>query len=125
MGAGLGESARAALMTRGYAEMQRLAAHLHADPDTLSGLSGFGDLTLTCTSKQSRNYRLGLAMGAGTAFDAGTTVEGAATARAVHALAQKAELDMPITAVVAALLDEQIDVARAMKTLLTRPLKEE
>ena len=108
IGAGLGESARAALMTRGYAEMQRLAAHLKAEPTTLAGLSGFGDLTLTCTSEQSRNYRLGQSLGQGTPFDPTTTVEGAATARAV-----------------AGLLDNQLDVAGAMKSLLTRPLKEE
>ncbi len=125
IGAGLGESARAALMTRGYAEMQRLAAHLKAEPTTLAGLSGFGDLTLTCTSEQSRNYRLGQSLGAGRAFDAGTTVEGAATARAVDALALDAALDMPITRAVAGLLDKELNVASAMKTLLTRPLKEE
>jgi glycerol-3-phosphate dehydrogenase (NAD(P)+) len=125
MGAGLGESARAALMTRGYAEMQRLAAHLNAEPTTLAGLSGFGDLTLTCTSEQSRNYRLGQSLGAGRAFDADTTVEGAATARAVDALARDAGLDMPITRAVAGLLDQELDVATAMKSLLTRPLKEE
>ena len=125
MGAGLGESARAALMTRGYAEMQRLAKDMNADATTLSGLSGFGDLTLTCTSAQSRNYRLGLSLGAGTDFDAGTTVEGAATARAVHTLAQHRGLDLPITAAVAALLDGAVDVSEAMKTLLNRPLKEE
>lgn len=125
MGAGLGESARAALMTRGYAEMQRLAAHLNADPATLSGLSGFGDLTLTCTSEQSRNYRLGLSIGKGATFDPGITVEGAATARAVHKLAQENNLDMPITAAVAGLLDGRLDVTTAMKSLLARPLKEE
>lgn len=125
MGAGLGESARAALMTRGYAEMQRLAAHLDADPRTLSGLSGFGDLTLTCTSSGSRNYRLGLSLGEGSAFDPSITVEGAATARAVDELARKSGLDMPITAAVAGLLDNRLDVATAMQTLLTRPLKEE
>ena len=125
MGAGLGESARAALMTRGFAEMQRLAAWRGAEPDTLAGLSGFGDLTLTCTSEQSRNYRLGQSIGCGTAFDASTTVEGAATARAVHDIAQDADLDMPITLTVAALLDEKLDVQSAMEKLLTRPLKEE
>lgn len=125
MGRGLGESARAALMTRGYAEMQRLAAHHHADPTTLSGLSGFGDLALTCASRQSRNYRLGLSLGEGTVFDPTTTVEGAATAQAVHALATQNALDMPITAAVAGLLDNRLDVDSAMNTLLTRPLKEE
>jgi glycerol-3-phosphate dehydrogenase (NAD(P)+) len=125
MGAGLGESARAALMTRGYAEMQRLAAHLNADPKTLSGLSGFGDLTLTCTSPGSRNYRLGLSLGEGTAFDPDITVEGATTAKAINTLAEKSGLDMPITAAVAGLLDNRLDVATAMQSLLNRPLKEE
>jgi glycerol-3-phosphate dehydrogenase (NAD(P)+) len=125
MGAGLGESARAALMTRGFAEMQRLAAHLNADPQTLSGLSGFGDLTLTCTSEQSRNYCLGLSLGQGTRFNPNTTVEGAATAKAVHLLAQESALDLPITAAVAGLLENRLDVATAMRDLLARPLKEE
>ena len=125
MGAGMGESARAALMTRGYAEMQRMAAHLGADPDTLAGLSGFGDLTLTCTSEGSRNYRLGLSLGRGEAFDAGTTVEGAATALAVARVATEADLDMPITMAVAGLLDKTLDVKEAVHSLLNRPLKEE
>lgn len=125
IGAGLGESARAALITRGYAEMQRLASHLNADPATLSGLSGFGDLTLTCTSEQSRNYRLGLSLGKGIAFDPSTTVEGVATAHAVHAVAEKSGLDMPITAAVAGLLNNRLNVSDAMQSLLARPLKEE
>lgn len=125
MGAGMGESARAALMTRGYAEMQRMAAYRGADPDTLAGLAGFGDLTLTCTSEGSRNYRLGLSLGRGEAFDAGTTVEGAATARAVAHVAAEAGLDMPITMAVAGLLDKTLDVREAVQSLLTRPLKEE
>ena len=125
IGAGLGESARAALMTRGFAEMQRLAAHFHANPETLSGLSGFGDLTLTCTSTQSRNYRLGFALGTGQPFDTTTTVEGAATAQAINRLAQDHGLDLPITAAVAGLVENRLDVPSAMKALLTRPLKEE
>ncbi|SEP05248.1 glycerol-3-phosphate dehydrogenase (NAD(P)+) [Salinihabitans flavidus] len=125
IGAGLGESARAALMTRGYAEMNRMAAALGAQPDTLSGLSGFGDLTLTCTSEQSRNYRLGLSLGRGEEFDTSITVEGAATARATAARAAELKTDMPITAVVVALLDRRIGVSEALDTLLSRPLKEE
>lgn len=125
MGAGMGESARAALMTRGYAEMKRMAEYRGADPDTLAGLSGFGDLTLTCTSEGSRNYRLGLSLGRGEAFDAGTTVEGAATARAVAKVAVDAKLDMPITMAVAGLLDKSLDVKTAVHSLLNRPLKEE
>lgn len=125
MGAGLGESARAALLTRGFSEMQRLARHLDARPDTLAGLSGFGDLVLTCTSAQSRNYRLGHSIGEGRPFDKTITVEGAATARAVHALAIQSRLDLPITAVVAGLIENRQDVSSAMASLLARPLKEE
>lgn len=125
MGAGLGESARAALLTRGFAEMKRLAQRLDARPDTLAGLSGFGDLVLTCTSAQSRNYRLGQSIGEGRPFDQTVTVEGAATARAVHSLARQSGLDLPITAVVAALIENRQDVSSAMATLLARPLKEE
>ena len=125
IGAGLGESARAALMTRGFAEMQRFAANRSADPATLAGLSGFGDLTLTCTSTLSRNYRLGLAFGQGKVMDQSVTVEGAATAQAVSALAQTETLDMPITTAVAGLIEGSLDVKSAMHALLNRPLKEE
>lgn len=124
-GARLGESARAALITRGFPEMQRLALALGARPETLSGLSGFGDLVLTCTSEQSRNYRYGMALGRGTVFDASTTVEGAATARAVKRLAGKLGLDMPICTVVADLTTGETDVPTALNALLSRPLKEE
>ncbi|ATG45263.1 glycerol-3-phosphate dehydrogenase GpsA [Phaeobacter piscinae] len=125
IGAGLGDSARAALMTRGYAEMQRMALASGAQADTLAGLSGFGDLTLTCSSELSRNYRLGLAIGRNETFDPNITVEGAATARAVHAEAQARNLDMPITAIVVALLDQRLTIADATAQLLARPLKEE
>ncbi|WP_300033091.1 NAD(P)H-dependent glycerol-3-phosphate dehydrogenase [uncultured Roseobacter sp.] len=125
MGAGLGESARAALMTRGNAEMARLAERRGADPATLSGLSGFGDLVLTCTSEQSRNYRYGLAIGASRSFDQNTTVEGAATALAMHSVAQENDLDLPITSAVAGLVENRLDVAEAMSRLLSRTLKEE
>ena len=125
IGAGLGESARAALMTRGFAEMQRLAARLGADPDTLQGLAGFGDLVLTATSPQSRNYAFGLSLGRATAFDPDVTVEGIATARAVSALGRRLGIDLPVTDAVAALCDGRITMVEAMSTLLTRPLKEE
>lgn len=125
IGAGLGESARAALMTRGFPEMQRLAESLGADPETLAGLSGFGDLVLTCTSEQSRNYRYGFALGRGVAFEGDTTVEGVATARAVRQLARDLDIDLPICTVVSDLTTGQTDVMAALNTLLSRPLKEE
>lgn len=125
MGAGLGDSARAALMTRGFAEMLRVAAALGAETDTLMGLSGLGDLTLTCTSDQSRNYRLGLALGAGTEFDRALTVEGAATARALRKLVADLCIDVPVCMAVADLVDHKVDINGAIDRLLARPLKEE
>ena len=125
MGAGLGESARAALVTRGYAEMLRLAVVLGARPETLAGLSGLGDLVLTCTSLQSRNLRFGIALGGGPVFEPGQTVEGAATARAVTELASRRGVDMPISAMVAALVAGKIPLEQAVQSLLSRPLKQE
>jgi len=125
MGAKLGDSARAALMTRGYAEMKRMAEALGAHHETLSGLSGFGDLVLTCTSDQSRNYRFGISLGRSEPFDPTITVEGAATAKAASALATKHNIDMPITKAVAALSTGDVSVQDVLKALLSRPLKEE
>lgn len=124
-GAGRGDSARAAIITRGFAEMTRLAAHLGARPETLTGLSGLGDLVLTCTSAQSRNFRFGAARGAGQDFDTATTVEGAATARAVAALARRHRLELPIATMVARVADGSVSVDNAIDALMTRPLKEE
>lgn len=125
IGAKLGDSARAALMTRGSNEIRQLAMKFGADPQTLAGLSGFGDLALTCTSEQSRNYRFGLAIGRGEDFDANITVEGASTAKAVRRLATELKLDLPICQTVAALCLQEISVRDALQTLLSRPLKEE
>ena len=125
MGAALGESARAALVTRGYAEMVRLAAALGARSETLSGLAGLGDLTLTCTSLQSRNLRFGMALGGGPAFEPGQTVEGVATARAVTELAAILGIDVPISNMVAALVAGKIPLELAIQSLLSRPLKPE
>ncbi len=125
IGAGLGDSARAALMTRGYAEMVRLAGSLGARPETLAGLSGFGDLVLTCTSAQSRNFRYGCALGRGEAFDPKVTVEGVATARAVVKLANGMGIDMPVTAMVNALALGKIALNDAIGLLMNRPLKQE
>lgn len=125
IGAGLGDSARAAIVTRGFAEMIRLAEALGAPPETLGGLSGLGDLVLTCTSEQSRNFRFGRALGAGQTFDPATTVEGAATARAVAAMAPRLGLDLPISAAIAQLVQGSIAVEDGIARLLRRPLKEE
>ncbi len=125
IGAGLGDSARAALITRGFAEMQRFAARRGAQPDTLMGLSGLGDLVLTCSSELSRNYRFGQCLGQKQPFDTGTTVEGVATARAVAEIAKTEGLDMPISTTVADLSDGAYSVTDAIQNLLNRPLKEE
>ncbi len=125
IGAGLGDSARAALMTRGFAEMQRFALMRGAQPETLMGLSGLGDLVLTCSSELSRNYRFGLCLGRNEPFDTTTTVEGVATARAMADIAKAEGLDMPISATVADLSQGAYSVAHAIETLLNRPLKEE
>lgn len=125
IGAGLGDSARAALMTRGYAEMVRLAEALGARAETLAGLSGFGDLVLTCTSSQSRNFRFGVALGRQEEFDPTVTVEGVATARAVVRLAAERGVDMPVTAMVDALASGRITLESAEAHLMNRPLKQE
>ncbi len=125
IGAGLGDSARAALMTRGFAEINRIAAALGARAETLAGLSGFGDLVLTCTSTQSRNFRFGHALGAGEDFDSDATVEGIATAKAVSILARSSGIDMPIATMVSALVARKVTVADAIVALLSRPLKQE
>jgi glycerol-3-phosphate dehydrogenase (NAD(P)+) len=124
-GAGLGDSARAALMTRGYAEMVRLATALGARPETLAGLSGLGDLVLTCTSTQSRNFRFGVSLGQDTGFDPTITVEGVATSRAVRRLAEAKGIDMPVTGMVDALASGRIALNDAIGQLMSRPLKQE
>ncbi len=125
IGAGLGESARAALMTRGYAEMSRFATARGARSETLAGLSGFGDLALTCTSEKSRNFSYGLALGAQGWAEPTATTEGIATARAVAAIAEAERLEVPITTTMAAVLDGALTVAEAIDQLLTRPLRPE
>lgn len=124
VGAGLGESARAALMTRGMAEMMRLAEALGARRETLMGLSGLGDLALTCASPQSRNFALGHALGRGETPPEATT-EGVATAGAALDLADRYGIDLPVAAATAALVDGRLTVKDAIDTLLTRDLREE
>lgn len=125
IGAGLGDSARAALMTRGFAEMRRFAIHWGAREETLMGLSGLGDLALTCTSDLSRNYRFGVSLGSGQSFDPTVTVEGVATAQAVANIATDAGLDMPICTMVSQLATGQLGLNDVLQGLLSRPLKEE
>ncbi|MEL6754394.1 MAG: NAD(P)H-dependent glycerol-3-phosphate dehydrogenase, partial [Pseudomonadota bacterium] len=126
----LGRSAHAALMTRGFAEMKRLAVALGGKAETLSGLCGLGDLVLTCSSTQSRNMSFGKALGSGRKAEdilseRVAVTEGAATAPAMAKLAARHNVDMPICGAVAAILDNQITVAEAMDALLSRPFKEE
>lgn len=123
IGADLGESARAALMTRGFAEISRLATRRGALGETLWGLSGFGDLVLTCTSEKSRNFRHGLAIGAGQTPDPAQTVEGVMTA---HAIADSTFAEaMPVSSMVSALLRGQVTLDQAKELLLSRPLRVE
>ncbi|WP_283176588.1 NAD(P)H-dependent glycerol-3-phosphate dehydrogenase [Gemmobacter sp. 24YEA27] len=124
IGAGFGDSARAALITRGYAEMSRLAVALGARAETLAGLSGLGDLILTCTSEQSRNFSHGLALGQGREA-AKATVEGVATAQAATRLAGEKKIDMPVTTMVARLVAGETNLGEAVRDLMSRPLKQE
>jgi len=126
----LGSSAHAALITRGFAELTRLAVALGGRAETVAGLCGLGDLVLTCSSAQSRNYSVGLALGRGETLEealAGkvSVAEGVASAPAVRALAAKLGVDMPISAAVAAILTGEIGVDAAIDALLARPLRSE
>jgi glycerol-3-phosphate dehydrogenase (NAD(P)+) len=126
-GRGLGDSARAALTTRGFAELTRFAARLGARPETLMGLSGLGDLLLTCSSRQSRNYSFGVALGEGQSVAqalqaARGVVEGAFTVRIAQALARRHEVDMPIVDAVHAIVDEGRPPEQEIARLLSRPL---
>lgn len=126
----LGDSARAALTTRGFAELQRLGRKLGAKPETLMGLSCLGDLLLTCSSPQSRNYAFGHAIGAGKSpaealADARGVVEGASTARVAQKLAADAGVEMPIVSAVTAIIDEGASPEEAIARLLARPAGKE
>jgi glycerol-3-phosphate dehydrogenase (NAD(P)+) len=130
IGAGLGENARAGLVTRGLAELGRLTVALGGRQETVSGLSGLGDLLLTCTGSASRNYSLGLALGRGERLadilSARTSVtEGMATAPALVARAARAGKELPVCEAVAALLDGRITLGTAIGMLLSRPRRDE
>jgi glycerol-3-phosphate dehydrogenase (NAD(P)+) len=129
-GKGLGRSAHAALITRGFAEMTRVAEALGGQAETVAGLCGLGDLVLTCSSPQSRNMSVGLALGGGQTIDqalAGklTVAEGVASAPAVRALARRLGVETPICEAVAAILAGEVGVDDAILGLLSRPLKSE
>ncbi len=124
----LGASAGAALIARGFAELRRFGEAFGARPNTLMGLSGLGDLVLTCSSAQSRNFAFGRALGQGLSLaeaSAGKLVEGAFTAPALMKMARARSVDMPISATVEALLGGSIDAKGAVGALLARPLKGE
>lgn len=124
-GAGLGASAEAALITRGFVELRRIGAALGARPETLMGLSGLGDLILTCSSAQSRNLSYGLALGRGETLAGRPLAEGVATAAIAAREALRLKIDAPIIAATAAILAGQFTIGEAVKTLLARPLKSE
>jgi glycerol-3-phosphate dehydrogenase (NAD(P)+) len=129
-GRGLGRSAHAALITRGFAEMTRVAVALGGQPETVAGLCGLGDLVLTCSSPQSRNMSVGLALGGGQTLDqalAGklSVAEGVASAPAVRQLAARLGVETPICEAVAAILAGEVGVDAAIAGLLSRPLKDE
>ena len=123
-GAGLGDSARASVIARGFAEISRFAAAKGASTETIQGLSGLGDLVLTCSSEKSRNYSAGIALGRGEAPGAGT-VEGIATASAVAQEAEQLGLAMPLTQTVAQVVTGELDIRSAIATLLSRPVGKE
>ena len=129
-GRGLGRSAHAALITRGFAEMTRMAVALGGRAETVAGLCGLGDLVLTCSSPQSRNMSVGLALGQGQTLEAAlsgklSVAEGVASAPAVRALAAKLGVEAPICEAVAAILAGEVEVDAAIAALLSRPLKSE
>jgi glycerol-3-phosphate dehydrogenase (NAD(P)+) len=120
----LGASATAALVTRGFAELARFGRAYGARTETLTGLSGLGDVILSCASPQSRNFSFGLALGEGRKPD-GKLAEGAFTAAVLVEMANEKKVEMPIAAAIAAVLDGQLSVDAAIESLLTRPFRAE
>ena len=125
VGKNLGASAQAALTTRGFSELARLGRALGARSETLVGLSGLGDLILTCSTPQSRNFALGQALGRGEAAPAGKLAEGAFTAPVLVELAAAENVDMPVSNAVADILRGAVTIDDAVQSLLTRPFKAE
>jgi glycerol-3-phosphate dehydrogenase (NAD(P)+) len=129
-GLNLGENTRSMLITRGLAEMARFAIHHGARPLTLSGLSGMGDLVVTCSSVHSRNYRVGLGLAQGKTLvqilkELGMVAEGVRTTRVVHMLAEREGLYMPITSALHRVLEGELDVHGALHWLMTQPSRAE
>lgn len=129
-GMGFGDNAKAAMMTRGITEMSRLGIAMGAKPETFSGLTGLGDLIVTCTSMHSRNRRCGIMIGQGKtveqAKDAiGMVVEGLSTAEAAGALAQKYNIEMPITQCICLMIEGKINAIEAVEILMGRKTKNE
>lgn len=121
----LGENTRAAFITRGLAEITRLGLALGAKPTTFAGLAGIGDILLSCSSTQSRNYRFGYAVGSGSTPDASQTVEGLPTIAAAHALAAQRQVELPLIEALYDLLYQQQPIGEVLQRLLSRPLKQE
>lgn len=129
-GAGLGASARSALIARGYAEMARMVTAMGGSAHTLTGLAGLGDLTLTCTSQQSRNYRFGMELGAGRRTEeilasGFALAEGIATTPVAAALARSLSVDAPLVDAIEAVISGQSSIAAVVAGLMSRPLKRE
>ncbi len=127
IGAGLGENARASLITRGITELSRLSNGLGGSSKTLSGLAGLGDMILTCTGQESRNYSLGLELGKGRKLDdilkeKTTVIEGVTTTPALLERAKQHEIDTPIIKIVANLLSHHISIQQAKEQLMSRPI---
>jgi len=125
VGRQLGASAQAALITRGFSELLRLGRACGARSETISGLSGLGDLILSCAGPQSRNFALGAALGRGGQPPAGKLAEGAFTAPVLIELADARQVDMPVSRAVASILKEEITIDDAIEALLTRPFRAE
>jgi glycerol-3-phosphate dehydrogenase (NAD(P)+) len=127
-GRGLGESAKAALTARGFAELLRFARAYDGRPETLMGLSGLGDLVLTCSSAHSRNFAFGQRLGRGMPLEeatAGKLVEGAATASVLTELARRKTIDMPIAEAVDAIVAGRLTIDQTIEALMSRPLRTE
>jgi glycerol-3-phosphate dehydrogenase (NAD(P)+) len=124
-GAGLGASAQAAMVTRGFVELRRIAQAFGAEPETVMGLSGLGDLLLSCASAQSRNFAYGLALGRGESLEGRPLAEGVATAGIAARIARERSIDAPIISAVAAILAGKITINEAVSALMSRPLRTE